>query len=62
MKLHIDQLRSLPYAGGITVPEDDPTGVVIFDKKQTCPGYRLYTVMMLGRAELITETGKVVRK
>ena len=57
----IDRLRSLPYVGSVTVPNDDLAGVILHDKERTCQGYRLYTVMMLGRAELITETGDVVR-
>jgi hypothetical protein len=61
MERRIDHLRSLPYVGGTTAPQDDSTGVVFFDKKLTCHGYRLYTVAMLGQAELIDETGNVLK-
>lgn len=58
----IERLRSLPYVGGITARKDDPTGVVLLDREHTCPGYRLYTLQMLGRAELISVEGNVVRR
>ena len=58
----VDRLRSLPYVSGVSAPDDKPTGVVLFDEEQTCPGYRLYTIAGIGRAELISERGNVVRR
>jgi outer membrane protein assembly factor BamB len=57
----LEQLRSLPYTGGTTVAQDEPIGVTVFNEEQSARGYRLYTVALLGRAELITRTGEVVR-
>ena len=62
MARRVDHLRSLPYLSGTSAPEDKPTGVVLFDEERTCPGYRLYTIAGLGRAELISERGDVVRR
>ena len=56
------RLRSLPYVGAINVPRDAPTGVVLLDKERVSSGYRLYTIQQLGRAELISEEGEVVRR
>jgi hypothetical protein len=58
----LEQLRSLPYTGGTTAAEDEPTGVILFDEARSSQGYRLYTVALLGRAELITRAGAVVRR
>ncbi len=57
----IERLRSLPYAAGTPAPRDEPTGVVAIDPARTCPGYRLYEVPELGRAELIGAQGDLVR-
>jgi len=56
------RLRSLPYGGGTHAGEDDSVGVVLLDTRYACPGYRLYAMQMLGRAELIDLEGNVVRE
>ena len=56
----INYLRSLPYVGGTSASHDDPAGAILFNREKTCPGFRLYTVQMLGRADLITEAGDIV--
>lgn len=61
-KDRIDQLRALPYLEGTATPQDAPVNVVLFNKARTCPGYRLYTIQKLGRAELINEEGSVFHK
>ena len=61
LERNLARLRSLSYLGGTTVLPDAPSGVVQFDPARTTPGYRLYTIQALGRAELISETGEVVR-
>jgi len=58
----LDRLRSLPYVGGTSAGPDDSAGVVLHDRERTCPGYRLYTVPMLARAELIDERGRILRR
>ncbi len=58
----LDRLRSLPYVGGTSAEAGDSAGVVLYDRERTCPGYRLYTVPMLARAELIDERGRVLRR
>ena len=58
----IDELRSLPYIGGTAAREDEPTGVILFDEARVARGYRLYTVPLLGRAELITPGGDLVHR
>ena len=57
---NLEALRSLPYAGGYTTSEDEVGGVVFCDEKRCCPGYRLYSMQDLSRAELIDERGTVV--
>jgi hypothetical protein len=57
-----ERLKSLPYLSESTAPRDAPTGVVVFDEQRACPGYRLYTIAPLGRAELIDERGEVIRR
>ena len=56
------QLRSIGYAGSTEVPPDAPTGVVHSDGERVAPGYRLYTIQELGRAELISADGAAVRR
>ncbi len=56
----IERLRSLPYAGGSPAARDEPTGVVHADPARACPGYRLYEVPELGRADLIDVQGEIV--
>ncbi len=57
----LERLRSLPYVGTV---EDDPHpghGVVLHDPARSAPGYNLYTIQNLSRAELIDAGGAVVR-
>lgn len=58
----LDRLRSLPYAG-FSGPEsgNEESGVVIDDPARRGSGYTLYTVQALCRAEMIDETGALVR-
>ena len=53
-------LRALPYAGGVPVDHDLPVGVIRHDVGRTCPGYNLYTLFALGRADLIDAAGNIV--
>lgn len=58
----LDRLRSLPYLGG--VPEDGtsgPDGVLLRDRERSQPGYNLYSVHILSRADLMDADGNVVR-
>lgn len=57
----LDVLRSLPYAGSTEVEEKKASGVVFHDPKRSSPGYSLYAVHLLSMAELIDETGKVIK-
>jgi hypothetical protein len=57
----LDRLRSLPYAGfSHADPGRGESGVVIHDPDRSSPGYTLYTVQVLCRAEVIDEGGTVV--
>lgn len=56
----IERLRSLPYAGGTPASREEPTGVVHADPSRVLPGYRLYEVPELGRADLIDGEGEIV--
>jgi hypothetical protein len=57
----IDRLRSLPYAGFSSQPAaPGDSGVVVFDRERSYPGYTLYTLQALARAELIDAEGRVV--
>ena len=58
----IDRLRALPYAGDVENPDDTPGGVVRMDPARSSPGYNLYSVQMLGLAELIDARGNLVRR
>ena len=58
----LTQLRSIGYAGSTTAAPDAPTGVVYADRERSAPGYRLYTIQELGRAELISQGGEAVRR
>lgn len=57
----IDRLRSLPYVDSMAARGDEPEGVVFCDAERVCPGYNLYEVQMLSRAELIDAQGRVLR-
>ena len=56
----LNRIQALPYVGGTSRSENEPAGVVLVDEERACPGYRLYTIPMLGRAELIDLHGNVV--
>jgi hypothetical protein len=56
----VERLRSLPYASGSSAPENEPAGVIVCDPERACPGYRLFEIPNLGRAELIDRQGQVV--
>ena len=58
----ISHLRALPYAGGVAEEEDDASadGVTINEGDQPSPGYTLYTIQPLSRADLIDNNGQVV--
>ena len=58
---NLDALRSLPYTGSTEVEDKKASGVVFHDPKRSSPGYSLYAVHLLSMAELIDETGKVVK-
>lgn len=58
---NLARLRSLSYLGGTVVSPAVPTGVLRFEKENASSGYRLYTIQALGRAELISLQGQVVR-
>jgi hypothetical protein len=57
----LDRLRSLPYAGSSPVREGERGGVVHHDAARSWPGVNLVTMQMLARAELIDESGEVLR-
>jgi len=58
----LDQLRSLPYAGGMPAAASAPTGITQLIADRACAGFRLYTIPLLGRADLITLDGDLVRR
>lgn len=55
-------LRSLPYAGGVSIEEDEKEGVVVYDEKRSYPGLNLFSVQKLCTAILMDEHGNVLRK
>ncbi len=57
----VEALRALPYAGGTSADENEPTGVLFRDTERICPGPRLVTMQKLARAELIDDEGNVRR-
>lgn len=57
----INDLRSLPYAGETESADGDPDGVVYIDEDRSCPGFNLYSIQMLGRAELIDARGVTIK-
>jgi len=57
----LDRLRALGYADGVAADEDEVTGVLFRDTLRSCPGYSLYGVQKLSRADLIDEEGKLIR-
>ena len=59
---NLDALRSLPYAAGSHVGENDESGVVLHDRDRSCPGYNLYSGFRLSMAELIDENGDVINR
>lgn len=56
----VDALKSLPYLG--SSPANANQGVTVHREALTCPGYRLYSVQMLSMAELIDDTGRLIRR
>ncbi len=58
-KSDVDQLRAMPYAG-FSESADARSGVTIRDAERMQPGYSLYSVHKLCRADLIDETGRLV--
>lgn len=60
-KSEVNDLRALPYAGSAPKNANDQSGVVQHDPKRSFPGYSLYTMQMLSRAELIDPEGIVIR-
>jgi outer membrane protein assembly factor BamB len=59
----IDKLRSLPYIGftNETVPADQ-VGTRYLDPAKSYPGYNLYTVRDLSRAELVDAKGELIQR
>jgi hypothetical protein len=58
----IDRLRSLPYVGSTPIEEgDEESGVILHDESRSYPGYTLYTVQDLSMAEMIDQSGGVIR-
>lgn len=55
-------LRSVPYAGGVSVAEDEAEGVTLYDEKRSFPGLNLVSVQKLCTAILMDERGAVLRK
>ena len=58
---NIDRLRALPYASSVERGLQRETGVIEHDRDRSCPGYSLYCIQFLSRADLIDENGRVVR-
>ena len=58
----VDALRSLPYASGTTADGSKGVGVVLRDPDRSCPGYSLYSIQALNRAELLDEEGNVAKE
>lgn len=57
----IDRLRALPYAGSTPARRGEPAGVIRRDPSRSSPGFNLYTVQQLSRAELVDERGRILR-
>ncbi|MBN2448347.1 MAG: aryl-sulfate sulfotransferase [Phycisphaerae bacterium] len=57
----IEKLRGIGYLGGTEIEDDGKEGLTVNDVQRSCPGYNLYTVWQLSRAELIDENAEVVR-
>lgn len=57
----LDRLRSLPYTGSVPeTQDDDREGVITYDPVNVYPGYNLYTVHGLSRADLMDNDGRVI--
>jgi len=58
----IDELRSLPYLTFARRPagEGEASGVVRYDSARSWPGYNLYTIRGICRADLVDMRGRVV--
>lgn len=60
--VQIDDLRSLPYTGDTGKSPDEPSGVIRIDRERSFPGLNLYSVQMLGLAELMDNDGTVINR
>lgn len=61
VQAEIDRLQALPYAGFVEVDEGmEEDGVVVHDAERSCPGYNLYVLHELTKAELFDEEGRVI--
>jgi hypothetical protein len=57
----LDRLRSLPYVGfSDPEPGREESGVIVYDRSRSHPGYTLYTLQMLCRAEMVDEGGTLI--
>jgi len=56
----IDALTALGYGGDVETEGDDRRGVVSHDQQRSCPGYGLYTIPGMSRADLIDRDGTTV--
>ena len=56
----IDALTALGYASDVETGDDGSSGVVFHDEKRSAPGYNLFTVPALSRAELVDGRGERV--
>jgi hypothetical protein len=57
----LDRLLSLPYVGSSPKGGDERAGTVFHDGERSSPGPTLVTIQMLSRAELLDESGTVLR-
>lgn len=57
----LERLRALPYAGSSPTRSGEGRGVTFHDPERSQPGVNLYTIQMLSRAELIDESGRLLR-
>lgn len=57
----LERLRSTGYLDSADIGEGEGRGVVHRDAERSCPGYNLYAIRKLCRAELVDEDGKLFR-
>ncbi len=61
MALEIQRLQALGYVDYADESESiSRSGVIVHDQERAYPGYNLYTIRALGRAELVDNTGRLV--